>query len=96
MTFNIVPVNDYKTVMVDGAQLIDVREPNEVAAGTIEGSVNIPLGSLPGRIGELDQSRPVVMLCRSGGRSANASAFLVEQGFATVTNLEGGMLAFTG
>lgn len=90
------PVNDYLAVTTDGAQLIDVREPDEVAAGTLPGAVNIPLMTLPERVGELDPERRVVVLCKSGGRSTMACEALVKAGFADVVNLEGGMLAFAG
>lgn len=87
------PVDDYEATLVDGAQLIDVREPSEVARGTLPGATNIPLDQLPDRIGELDASRRVVVLCRSGGRSTKAAEYLTSVGFADVVNLEGGMLA---
>ncbi len=87
------PVNDFQTVLTDDAQFIDVREPDEVAAGTLPGSVNIPLGDLPTRVGELDSTRRVVLLCRSGGRSTQAAEFLTASGFSDVVNLAGGMLA---
>jgi rhodanese-related sulfurtransferase len=89
-----VPVNDYATVVDDTAQFIDVREPGEVAEGTIPGTVNIPLGQIPGRLHELDRQRRVVLLCRSGNRSGQAAQFLTGHGFTDVVNLTGGMLAF--
>jgi len=71
-----------------------VREPDEVEAGSLPDAVNIPLGDLPDRLGELDASQPVLLLCRSGGRSGTAAQFLSDQGFEDVTNLTGGMLAY--
>lgn len=88
------PVNDYATVVGADGQLIDVREPDEVAGGTLAGARNIPLGDLPARVGELDPGRRVVLLCRSGGRSTQAAEFLAAAGFGDVVNLEGGMLAY--
>ncbi len=90
------PVNDYAAVLGDHGQLVDVREPDEVAEGTLPGAVNIPLGQLAERISELDASRRVVVLCRSGGRSTMASELLTSAGFGDVVNLDGGMLAFQG
>ena len=90
------PVNDFGAVVDDTTQFIDVREPDEVAEGTLPGTVNIPLGTLPDRIGELDPNRRAVILCRSGGRSTQACTFLVANGFGDVINLDGGMLAYTG
>ena len=88
------PVTDYQTVVIDGVQFIDVREPDEVAAGTLPGTVNIPLGTLPDRLTALDSERRVVVLCRSGGRSTQAAEFLTASGFGDVVNLAGGMLAW--
>ena len=87
------PVNDYQSVVTPGVTLIDVREPDEVAAGTLPGAVNIPLGDLPSRVGELDRNQRVVLLCRSGGRSTAAAELLTAAGFGDVVNLAGGMLA---
>lgn len=90
------PVTDYRTVVTGNTQLIDVREPHEVAEGTIPGSVNIPLGQLHERLHLLDTERRVALLCRSGGRSASAAQLLTAAGFADVVNLAGGMLALGG
>ena len=75
------PVNDFAAVVDAVTQFIDVREPDEVAEGTLPGTVNIPLGALPSRIGDLDAGRRTVVLCRSGGRSTQACQFLVARGF---------------
>jgi rhodanese-related sulfurtransferase len=76
-----------------GALLLDVREPNEWEAGHAPGATFIPLGSVAERAGELPADRPVVVICRSGGRSARATEFLVAQGVDAV-NLAGGMRAW--
>ncbi len=88
------PVTDHLTAVGDDGQLVDVRQPDEVAEGTLPGAVNIPLDLLPDRIGELDSARRVVVLCRSGGRSTMASELLTAAGFPDVVNLAGGMLAY--
>jgi adenylyltransferase/sulfurtransferase len=75
-------------------QLLDVREPPEAALGAIGGSVLIPLGALPGRLNEVDRTRPVVVYCRSGARSARAVELLRKAGFGRSYNLEGGLLAW--
>jgi rhodanese-related sulfurtransferase len=93
MTYTNAPVDDHREVVGSAGQLIDVREPVEFAEGTLPGAINIPLGELPDRLAELDQNRRVVLLCRSGGRSANAAQFLATSGFEDVVNLEGGLLA---
>jgi rhodanese-related sulfurtransferase len=75
--------------------IIDVREVAEVAAGKIQGAVNIPLGLVEFRMNELDKSKEYVMVCRSGGRSGRATQFLESYGF-NVINMTGGMLAWEG
>jgi len=72
--------------------LLDVREPYEFEASRIPGSVLIPLGQLPQRLGELDQTKFTVVQCRSGMRSATACEILKNNGFKNVINLRGGIL----
>ena len=76
------------------AQLVDVREPEEWAEGHIPGSIHIPLGDLAGRARELIKETPVITICRSGQRSLAAADELIEQGFADVASLNGGILAW--
>ncbi|GAA4731282.1 hypothetical protein GCM10023328_07930 [Modestobacter marinus] len=76
------------------AVLLDVREASEVAEGRIAGSTHIPLGQLAARTVELDRGRPVITVCRSGGRSSQAARFLAAQGH-DVADLAGGMTAWT-
>ncbi len=69
-------------------QLLDVRTPQEFAEGHLRGAVNIPLSELHRRLSELgDRSRPLVVYCRSGRRSAVAAAELRSSGFAEVHDL---------
>jgi adenylyltransferase/sulfurtransferase len=75
-------------------QLIDVREPHEYEINRIPGSVLIPLGELPARVNQLDQTKPIVAYCLSGSRSAQACEFLVSAGFNKVQNLTGGIRAW--
>jgi rhodanese-related sulfurtransferase len=77
--------------------IIDVREPHEYAEFNI-GALNIPLGSLPQRLEELEDYKndEIILHCRSGARSGNAKAFMAQQGFKNVRNLLGGMLAWQG
>ena len=74
----------------DEFQVLDVREDGEWLAGRIEGALHIPLGELPGRLGELDRNRPVVAVCRSGNRSGVATEYLAQAGLSA-HNLDGGM-----
>jgi glyoxylase-like metal-dependent hydrolase (beta-lactamase superfamily II)/rhodanese-related sulfurtransferase len=75
-------------------QVVDVREPAEFhgALGHIDGAALMPLAELPARIGEIDRDRPVVVVCRSGARSAQAAQQLARAGLTEVANLSGGML----
>ena len=75
--------------------LIDVREVEEVEAGKIPGIIHIPLGLLEFRMHELDKNTPYIMVCRSGGRSGQATQFLEQQGY-DVTNMNGGMMLWGG
>ena len=76
-----------------GALLLDVREPDEWQAGHAAAAVFVPLGEVAARVGELPRDRSVVVICRSGARSARATAFLRAQGVDAV-NLAGGMRAW--
>jgi glyoxylase-like metal-dependent hydrolase (beta-lactamase superfamily II)/rhodanese-related sulfurtransferase len=75
-------------------QLVDVREPEEYTGdlGHIRGAVLIPLGTLVDRAKELGKDRPIVTVCRAGGRSAQATVILKKAGFERIANLAGGML----
>ena len=80
----------------DDALVIDVRELAEVAQGKIARAKHIPLGELKSRIGELGKhkTKPIIMVCRSGSRSAGACGILNKEGFSEVYNLSGGMIAW--
>jgi len=80
---------------MDKFQVVDVRYPNEWEAGHIDSAVHIPLDEVSDRIDELDRNRPVVTVCRSGSRSAEAAEDLASEGF-DVQNLDGGMQAWAG
>lgn len=75
--------------------IIDVREVYENEEFNI-GATLIPLGELPGRLGELDslKNEEIIVHCRSGARSNNAKLFMMSEGFTNVRNLLGGMLAY--
>ncbi len=77
-----------------GVTLLDVREAKEVTGelGRIDGTLHIPLGELRVRVGEVPRDRPVICLCRSGRRSAQACTILEKEGMTEVVNLAGGML----
>jgi rhodanese-related sulfurtransferase len=75
--------------------VIDVREPHEFVGelGHLPGALLVPIGTLPASAREWRKDEPVLMVCRSGARSARAAEILVEEGFESVLNLEGGMIA---
>jgi len=80
----------------DDALVLNVREDKEFAAGHIPKARHIPLGQLAGRLQELDKykSKPILITCRSGQRSARACGLLKKAGFETVYNQAGGIIAW--
>ncbi|MCC5870525.1 MAG: sulfurtransferase [Gammaproteobacteria bacterium] len=74
--------------------LLDVREDHELAVARLPQALHVPMGEVPARIGELDASKPLVVLCRSGGRSAQVGRYLEQHGFSDVYNLTGGINAW--
>lgn len=75
-----------RQLVTDGATLLDVRTPQEYEAGHLNGALLIPIAELEGRVTEVPQDKPVVVYCRSGGRSTKAAHLLKERGY-TVHNL---------
>lgn len=80
----------------DLVRVVDVREPAELGdeLGHIERAESIPLAQVPGPLADAKRDRPLVVVCRSGGRSAKATATLVGLGFSRVASLRGGMLGW--
>ena len=71
----------------DGATIVDVREIHEYNTGHIEGAINIPLGTVPQRVEDFkNMSKPIIVHCASGMRSAQAVGFLTAQGVSEVYN----------
>jgi rhodanese-related sulfurtransferase len=76
--------------------LLDVREDWETTLAPVPAEIlHIPVGQISNRLSELDHQREIVVICRSGGRSLEVARFLSSQGFATVYNLAGGILAWS-
>ncbi|MEV6968072.1 rhodanese-like domain-containing protein [Hamadaea sp. NPDC051192] len=75
-----------------GAYLLDVREPDEWSAGHAPDAVHLPMMEVPVRLEEIPRDGDVVVVCRSGGRSGQVVAYLQQQGYDNVVNLDGGML----
>jgi rhodanese-related sulfurtransferase len=90
----------YKGVSVDEAkelidsgevEVLDVRTPEEFAAGHIPGAKLVPLQVIEGMLSELDKDQKYVVVCRSGNRSTEASGILAENGFKNIYNMNGGL-----
>lgn len=75
--------------------LLDVREPDELALASVDGALHIPMREIPARLGELDASKPLVVMCHAGGRSRRVAEFLQGNGFPNVFNLQGGIDAWS-
>lgn len=92
-----ITAKEVEALLEEGKKLdiIDVRELDEVATGKIPGATNIRLGLLEAKMNELDKKKEYIMVCQSGGRSAQATKFLESYGF-NVINMNGGMLAWEG
>ncbi len=68
-------------------KVIDVRTPMEFAGGNVDGSINIPLDTIPQRINEiLNIQEPIILCCASGGRSQSAYQFLIQKGCTNIQN----------
>ena len=80
----------------EGLRVIDVRELREIAHGIVPGAEAVPLATLPLRLNEFAVDEKLVLVCRSGARSAQACMFLQQQGFDQVFNLRGGMIGWAG
>jgi|WetSurMetagenome_2_1015567.scaffolds.fasta_scaffold613399_1 phage shock protein E len=74
--------------------LVDVRQPEEFAAGHIAGAILMPLGSIEAAYRNLPKNVQLVVYCRSGKRSAQAVSFLVSHGYANAVSLDGGIVAW--
>lgn len=85
---------ELQQLMHQGCCLVDVREPVEHAEEHVAGAKLIPLGQLKQRMGEIDTTGPVVVMCRSGKRGGDALRQLKTMGISDVRNLEGGILAW--
>ena len=81
-----IPKDKLMQLIQSGAQVVDVRTPEEFAQAHADGSRNIPLDQLQSRAAELDRARPVVVCCASGARSSMARSLLVRAGFPDVHN----------
>ena len=79
----------------DKPLIVDVREPWEIASASLTGTVNIPMGDIPSRRGELDPERETIIMCHHGVRSAQVAMYLTRNGFGRILNLAGGIDAWS-
>jgi len=97
MIINEIDVGELAALMdsnPENIQIVDVRQPQEVAAGAIAGIDNIPMVSIPLRANEISNDKQVILVCRSGARSGQCTAWLMQNGKNNVHNLRGGMIAW--
>lgn len=98
MNFAPLPSVEAAAVPSDGL-VLDVREDDEWAAGHVEGALHVPMSDFVARVGEVTEvladGRRAYVMCRVGGRSAQVTQYLVQQGIDAV-NIDGGMLAWDG
>ncbi len=95
---SITPQEAIRIINHEQAIVLDVREPAEVKTGKILDSLTIPLAKLGQQTDKLQKYKntPVIVVCQSGSRSSRACGILRKQGFESVYNLRGGILAWTG
>ena len=98
MNFAPLPSVNVAEVPADG-RVMDVRENDEWVAGHVEGALHVPMSDFVARFGEVTEAvadgRRAHVMCRVGGRSAQVTQYLVQQGIDAV-NIDGGMLAWEG
>ncbi len=97
--YSSISATEAKAIVTKKSHLvIDVRSKGEFSGGKIKGSKNIPLNELGARVSELEKYRdkPILVNCHSGARSRMACSILTSNGFADVTNLSGGVMAWQG
>jgi phage shock protein E len=92
----LVPPAEFQQAITNGAELIDVRTPEEFAAGHIEGAVNIDIASpdFATQISQLDPKKTYAVYCRSDNRSGVATTQMANSGFTSVFDLDGGIIAW--
>lgn len=86
-----ISVTEAAALRDQGAFILDVREPDEWVESHIPGATLIPLGELASRVDELPQDQEIVVVCRSGNRSAQGRDILLSAGFDQVTSMAGGV-----
>ncbi|MCP4698640.1 MAG: rhodanese-like domain-containing protein [Gammaproteobacteria bacterium] len=90
------PAEAIRIINHEGAMILDIREQNEIEQGYIVNSIHVPLGTLTEKLKNLEKyrTRPIIISCLSGHRSARAGAILKKNGFEKVYALKGGVTAW--
>jgi phage shock protein E len=91
--FGLGPKIDFRELVKNGAQIIDVRTPGEFKGGHIKGAVNIPLQNISSQMNRIRKDKPVITCCASGMRSSSAKSILISNGYSDVYN-GGGWVSF--
>jgi rhodanese-related sulfurtransferase len=94
MTINPIEVKQKKEAG-ESFILLDVREEWEYQRAHIPDSMLMPLAEIPSRLSELEKDAEIITMCHHGMRSASAQSFLIKQGFSNVTNMTGGIDAYS-
>lgn len=87
-----ITVDDLAVLLAGGVRLVDVRNPDEYEAGHVPGAVSVPLSTVPENLAAFsgDDGAAVYVICKVGGRSMSACAYLIDQGVLDVVNVAGG------
>jgi rhodanese-related sulfurtransferase len=86
-----VSIEEASNLRTEGAFFLDVRQPEEWESGHIPGATLLPLGEITNHLSEIPDDQPIVVVCRSGNRSAQGRDLLKQAGYSQVTSMWGGM-----
>ncbi len=74
--------------------LIDVRENQELTISKISQAIHIPMNTIPDNLNHIKSTQPIIVMCKSGGRSAKVCEYLQSQGYSNIYNLKGGIISW--
>ena len=74
--------------------LIDVREHKELEISKISQAIHIPMNAIPDNLNHIPSTQPIIIMCKSGGRSAQVCEYLQNQGYSNIYNLRGGIISW--
>jgi adenylyltransferase/sulfurtransferase len=90
MNISVEKLNEMRTTNEPHA-LLDIREVHEIEICSIEGSLDIPMNTLPESLDKLPKELPIIVMCHVGGRSSQVTNWLIQNGYENALNLEGGI-----